>query len=209
MPVRLFVGNLPYDATEAEVREFFSQAGTVTFVHLPVDRETGRPRGFAFVEFGERSQAENAINRFNNQPFKDRPLVVNEARARGEAGPSPRPAGGSSGPRPYSPSPRPYSPRPTSSWGSEPDEGEVKPSRATARNFGPDALPKHKRKIDKPEKGPKGPIKERGGGRFFGGLEDDDDGPEPIDDFAVGLEESRGRGTRVDRPKPGAERSLS
>ena len=191
MPVRLFVGNLPYDATEADVREFFSQAGTVSFVHLPVDRETNRPRGFAFVEFAERAQAEAAINRFNNQPFKDRPLVVNEARARGEAGPAPRPAGS----RPASTSPRPYSPRPfaprTSPWGPEPEEGELKPGRVTARNFGPDALPKHKRKTDKMEKGPKGPIKERGGGRFFGGLDEDEDtGIEPIDDFALGIEES-------------------
>ena len=62
---------------------------------------------------------------------------------------------------------------------------------ATARSFGPDALPKHKRKTDKIEKGPKGPIKERGGGRFFGGLDEDEDlGNEPIDDFAVGIEES-------------------
>lgn len=185
MPVRLFVGNLPYDATEADVREFFSQAGTVSFVHLPVDRETNRPRGFAFVEFAERAQAEAAINRFNNQPFKDRPLVVNEARARGEAGPSPRPA--SSGARPYSP--RPFTPRPSTPWGTEPEEGELKPGRVTARNFGPDALPKHKRKTDKIEKGPKGPIKERGGGRFFGGLDEDEDlGNEPIDDFAVGID---------------------
>jgi RNA recognition motif-containing protein len=187
LPVRLFVGNLPYDANEAEVREFFAQAGTVTFVHLPVDRETGRPRGFAFVEFAERAQAESAISRFNNQPFKDRPLVVNEARARGEAGPSPRPP--SSSPRPSSGPPRGFSPRPSTSWGGDTDEVEMKPGRAAARNFGPDALPKHKRKIDKPEKGPKGPIKERGGSRFFGGLdEDEDSGNEPIDDFAVGLD---------------------
>jgi hypothetical protein len=67
----------------------------------------------------------------------------------------------------------------------------VKPSRAAARNFGPDALPKHKRKTDKMEKGPKGPIKERGGGRFFGGLDEDEDlGNEPIDDFGVGIDAS-------------------
>ena len=57
MPVRLFVGNLPYDATEAEVKEFFSAAGTVSYVHLPVDRETNRPRGFAFVEYADRLEA--------------------------------------------------------------------------------------------------------------------------------------------------------
>jgi len=189
VPVRLFVGNLPYDATEAEVKEFFSAAGTVSYVHLPVDRETNRPRGFAFVEYADRAQAEDAIRRFNNQPFKDRPLVVNEARARGEAGPAPRPYT----PRPATSSPRPYTPRP--SWGGDTEEVELKPSRT--RVFGPDALPKHKRKTDnKPEKAsPKLPAKERGGGRYYGNMAsyEEDPGNEPIDDFATGEDLSGGQ----------------
>jgi len=82
MAVRLFVGNLPYNTTEAELREHFSAVGPLTYVHLPTDRESGKPRGFAFVEFNDRSQAEEAVQRFNNQLFKGRPIAVNEARAR-------------------------------------------------------------------------------------------------------------------------------
>src|SRR2546425_6618223 len=82
MPVRLFVGNLPYNATEAELREHFSEVGPISYLSLPTDRETGQPRGFAFVEFNDQAQAEEAIRRFNNQLFKGRPIAVNEARAR-------------------------------------------------------------------------------------------------------------------------------
>ena len=53
MPVRLFVGNLPYDATEEDIRAHFSTAGNVLNVFVPLDRETGRKRGFAFVEFND------------------------------------------------------------------------------------------------------------------------------------------------------------
>src|SRR5437588_9439065 len=105
MAVRLFVGNLPYDATEDEILQHFSSVGNLSYVSIPLDRETGKKRGFAFVEFADPQQAQAAIRQFNNQPFKGRPLAVNEARAR-EAGP--RPAGGF---RP-APGPRPGGPRP-------------------------------------------------------------------------------------------------
>src|SRR6267143_6326025 len=82
MAVRLFVGNLPYSATEAALREHFSSIGPLSYIYLPMDRETGKPRGFAFVEFSDRAHAEDAIRRFNNQPFMGRPLAVNEARER-------------------------------------------------------------------------------------------------------------------------------
>lgn len=65
MSIRLFVGNLSYQATEAEVREHFSGIGPVVFLHLPADRESGRPRGIAFVEFTDAVQAEAAIRRFH------------------------------------------------------------------------------------------------------------------------------------------------
>ena len=58
MSVRLFIGNLPYSATEAELREHLSTVGVPTSVVLPVDRETGRPRGFAFVDYADRAVAE-------------------------------------------------------------------------------------------------------------------------------------------------------
>src|SRR5215467_9968780 len=110
MSVRLFVGNLPYDATEDEIRQHFSTVGNLSYVSIPLDRETGRKRGFAFVEFADAQQAQEAIRQFNNQPFKGRALAVNEARAR-EAGPrpaGPRPVGGggfrpSFNPRPSAP----------------------------------------------------------------------------------------------------------
>src|SRR5205823_11211431 len=99
--VRLFIGNLPYAATEAELRTHLSNVGEPISVVLPVDRETGRPRGFAFVDYADRGVAEEAIKRFDQQPFKGRPLAVSEARPREERGPGgPRPGGGFGGPRP-------------------------------------------------------------------------------------------------------------
>ena len=87
MPVRLFVGNMPYGATEADLRSHFTAVAPPSQIVLPVDRETGRPRGFAFVEYQERSHAEEAIQRFNQQPFMGRPLSVSEARPREAGGP--------------------------------------------------------------------------------------------------------------------------
>src|SRR5919199_4138642 len=119
MPVRLFIGNLPYSATEAELREHLSTVGAPSSVVLPVDRETGRPRGFAFVDYADRGVAEEAIRKFDQVPFKGRGLAVSEARPREERGPGgPRPGGfggprpgGFSGPRPGGP-PGPGGPRP-------------------------------------------------------------------------------------------------
>src|SRR5262249_60136670 len=83
-----------------DLRGYFGTVAPPSQVVLPVDRETGRPRGFAFVEFVERSHAEQAIQKFNGQVFNGRPLAVSEARAREDRGPGgPRP-GGFSGPRP-------------------------------------------------------------------------------------------------------------
>jgi cold-inducible RNA-binding protein len=87
--VRLFVGNMPYGATDADLRSHFAQVGEPSQIVIPVDRETGRPRGFAFVEYLDRGLAEQAIERFNQQPFMGRSLSVSEARPREE-----RPAGG-------------------------------------------------------------------------------------------------------------------
>src|SRR3954452_21737894 len=115
MSVRLFIGNLPYNATEAEVREHLSSVGLPTSVVLPVDRETGRPRGFAFVDYAERAVAEEAIRKFDQSPFKGRGIAVTPARPREERGPGgpPRP-GGFGGPRPGGPGgfsgPRPGAP---------------------------------------------------------------------------------------------------
>src|SRR3954467_11441264 len=95
---------MPYGATEADLRAHFAGVGEPSQVVIPVDRETGRPRGFAFVEFLDRGMAEAAVTRFNQQPFMGRSLSVSEARPREERGPggfTPRPPGGGfGGPRP-------------------------------------------------------------------------------------------------------------
>jgi RNA recognition motif-containing protein len=157
---------------------------------IPVDRETGRPRGFAFVEFLDRTIAEQAIERFNQQPFMGRTLSVSEARPREERGPSGfRPGGGASGGGGFG-GPRPMGggfggPRPSGPGGFRSGPPGSAPS-IPGKNFGP---PKKKsasseKRWEAKERGPKGPIKERYTGRM-GGLYDDpnDDPLTPPEDF--------------------------
>lgn len=188
MSVRLFIGNLPYAASEPELREHLSSVGEPTQIVLPVDRETGRPRGFAFVDYADRAVAEAAISRFDQQPFKGRPLAVSEARPREErpAG-APRP-GGYGGP-PRTGAPGGYAPRP-SGWAPRPAEGGGGGSAPgqRSRNFGPDAPPKNKRKAPRKDgdRGPKGPIKERPVSRLYENDEDwRNDKDEDLDDVAT------------------------
>lgn len=78
---KLFVGNLPYQASEAELRDWFSQAGfNADSVTIMMDRFSGQPRGFGFAEFGNDDEADRAIAACNGQDFLGRSLVVNEAR---------------------------------------------------------------------------------------------------------------------------------
>jgi len=77
---KLYVGNLPFQTEEAELETLFGQAGTVQTVSVVRDRDTGRARGFAFVEMSNDTEAQNAIERFNDQPFGGRNLTVNVAR---------------------------------------------------------------------------------------------------------------------------------
>src|ERR1700744_6275270 len=76
---KIYVGNLPFSATDAEVRELFAQHGTVESVSLITDRDTGRPRGFGFVEMS-RADASRAIQNLNGKKIGGRPLRVNEAQ---------------------------------------------------------------------------------------------------------------------------------
>ena len=201
MAVRLFVGNMPYGATEADLRSHFAPVGEPSHVVIPVDRDTGRPRGFAFVEFMDRAVAEAAVQRFNQQPFMGRSLSVSEARPREERPGGFRPGGGGGGfggPRPAGPGgagggggfsgPRPGGgfggPRPGGPGGGFRPGGPGAPGGAQApnRNFGP---PKKKsnaseKRWENKERGPRGPIKERYTGRL-GGLDDlpSDDSLEP------------------------------
>ena len=82
MSSRLYVGNLSFNSTAETIREAFSQHGTVTDLHVVTDRESGRPRGFAFVTMGDDAQASAAISAMNGVMLDGRPLRVNEAEAR-------------------------------------------------------------------------------------------------------------------------------
>jgi len=82
---RLYVGNLPFDASDADVRTAFEAFGTVYDVSLVTDRDTGRPRGFGFVEM-DADAANAAIEGLNNKDFGGRDLTVNEARERNSGG---------------------------------------------------------------------------------------------------------------------------
>jgi RNA recognition motif-containing protein len=177
LAVRLFVGNLAYSTTEADLRTYFGTIAPPSQVVLPVDRETGRPRGFAFVEYQDRAHAEQAIQKFNGQPFAGRPLAVSEARAREDRGPGgpPRPGGFSGPPRPGGFS----GPRPSGGGGFSGGGGgfggpRFDPGSAAprgARNFGPDAKPMRggmnaKAKKKEAER-PRGPIPMKVTGRSF------------------------------------------
>ena len=89
MDNKLYVGNLSYDTTEERLRTLMSQAGTVESVDMIKDRDTGRPKGFAFVTMSTQAEAEKAISMFNGKSVDDRELKVNIARPREE-----RPRGG-------------------------------------------------------------------------------------------------------------------
>ena len=80
MIVKLFVGNLSFQATEEDVRELFQHAGPVGSVRIVTDQFTGRSRGFGFVEMATREEAVEAIKMLNGRLFRDRHLVVDEAR---------------------------------------------------------------------------------------------------------------------------------
>ena len=86
MTKKLYVGNLAYSTTEEQIRELFSQAGEITEVALITDRETGRPKGFGFVEMATEEGSQEAIRRFNGYTLGNRTLTVNEARPREERG---------------------------------------------------------------------------------------------------------------------------
>lgn len=92
---KLYVGNLPFSATDDAVRNLFSKYGTVEKVSLITDRETGRPRGFGFVEMSN-ADASRAMQALNGADFEGRPLKVNEAQDRERSG-----GGGRGGPRRY------------------------------------------------------------------------------------------------------------
>src|SRR5262245_20155475 len=163
---------------------------------MPVDRETGRPRGFAFVEFADRAVADQIIKRFDAQPFMGRNLAVSEARAREDRPPGSRPPGGGfggprppgggfGGPRPPGGGPGGFGgPRPAGRGFGGPRPGGPRaapPSwarRDPSANLGPPGPPRRARgkKGQHQEHRPRGPIKEKTGGRIYDvdDLEDDE-----------------------------------
>ena len=181
MPSRVFVGNLPYDATEGEIREHFSEAAPVSRVFMPLDRETGRPRGFAFVEFAETEHADLAIQKLHQKTFKDRPLVVNEAR------PSEgRPSGGVRPSGPSGAGATPFRPQPRSGVGGQPSLGSA------PRNASPSRSRRRGGKRPSWDEAPKKePIQEVRRAQMFGGNEDIEEDEEEIEfeNFATSLPE--------------------
>ena len=97
MPSKVFVGNLNFNTTKEEVQSLFSQIGELRDVFLPIDRESGRKRGFAFVEFTSDEDAQKAIEKFNGYDLGGRPLRVNAAEDRPRGSGGPRPPGGGGG----------------------------------------------------------------------------------------------------------------
>ena len=84
--MRIYVGNLSYSVSPDTLEQLFTSHGTVEEVHMPTDRETGRPRGFAFVTMPNASEGQAAIEALNGTDLEGRSLNVNEARPRGEGG---------------------------------------------------------------------------------------------------------------------------
>jgi RNA recognition motif-containing protein len=219
LAVRLFIGNLPYSASEADLRAHFASVAEPSHVAMPVDRETGRPRGFAFVEFADRALAEEVIRKFDAQPFQGRPLAVSEARAREDR--PPRPPGGGFAPRPggggggFS-GPRPGGfggPRPGGAGfgGPRPGPGGMPGGpggRDRSANFGPPAPPRRLRgkKTTQQEHKPRGPIKERTGGRIYAVDDLDDDSTVEIDDVATRAKDADDSPVEIDEVATPGER---
>ncbi|MBM4060413.1 MAG: RNA-binding protein [Planctomycetes bacterium] len=157
MGKRLYVGNLPYDADEASLREAFEQDGRVVeSVHIVLDRDTQRPRGFAFVELATEEQARQAIEALNGTMLGTRQLRVTEAEDRRPSGPG---AARSSGGAPAA------------------GGGSARADAPRGNRFGPDARPRHERA---PERRPQrrrgeGEEEDFGGRRGHRRFDDDEE----------------------------------
>ncbi len=97
--MNIYVGNLAYSVTQEELQEAFGSFGRVSSVKIIIDRETGNPRGFAFVEMPDNAEAQKALEGMNGFQLQGRALSVNEARPRAPGGPGGGGGGGFGGPR--------------------------------------------------------------------------------------------------------------
>ena len=188
MGTRLFVGNLSYNVTELELKEAFTSEGIeVRSVRLACERETGRPRGFAFVETATDDGAKQSIEKLGGRLVQGRALIVEEAQARPAPG-GPRP-GGPGGVPPRFGNPRPPGGPPSPGGGAPRFSGTAGASPGLQRNFGPprpptDSAGGHDRasgkvegRRERPEKKrssrPKPEERERGNWRWKGVLDED------------------------------------
>ena len=171
MGTRLFIGNLSYNVTEQELREAFTTEGIeLRSVRVALDRETGRPRGFAFVETANDEGAKASIEKLSGRILQGRPIIVEEAQAKpagprpgGFGGPRPPGSGGFGGPRPPGgPSGPGGPPRGPGGPGGGPGMGPPRPGGGPPRDFGPPRGPGGFR----PGVDARGPA---GGGRSEGG----------------------------------------
>lgn len=176
MGKRLYVGNLPYDTDEATLRSLFGQDGrTVERVNVVVDRETQRPRGFAFVDLATDAEAQQAVRALDGTMLGTRQLRVTEAedrRSPGGHGPGMgRPTGGPRDRAPYSAGTGIGSPAP------RPAGADMPAGAARAHRFGPDSKPKHERQDAKkaPRRRGGDDVEEDFGGRRGSRRFDDDD----------------------------------
>jgi len=175
MGKRLYVGNLPYDADEAALRAAFAKDGrAVERVHIVIDRETQRPRGFAFIEMATEEQARQAIATMDGTVLGTRQLRVTEAEDRRPAGP-----GGPGGLRTVAPPrqdrPEAGSPRPSDN-GAPRSAGD---DFGRVNRFGPDARPKREREQElrraHPRRRVEGEDEGRGGRRGNSRFDDDEE----------------------------------
>ena len=161
MGKKMFVGGLPYEVTESQLKTIFAACGTVVSAKVIMDRETGRSKGFGFVEMATDAEAAAAIAKLNNSPVGERRMFVNEARPM-----EPRAPG--SGPRPGGPSPRP------GGFGGGAPTFE-KPNYGDRPSFGPDKKGFHERK-KKYEERKSGHEGGKPKGKGFGGKKGKNDG---------------------------------
>jgi RNA recognition motif-containing protein len=169
MGKKMFVGGLPYEIDEAKLRELFGPYGKVVGAKVIMDRETGRSKGFGFVEMSTDDEAKAATDKLNNSVLGERKIFVNEARPM-----EPR-APGSFGPKPGGSGPRPsFGDKP--SFGPPPFGDSAKGGYGDKRrNFGPDKKSGGKKNYEKKgERG--GPPKGGFGGKKKGRHDDDGDG---------------------------------
>jgi len=188
MGTRLFVGNLSYNVTELELKEAFTSEGIeVRSVRLACERETGRPRGFAFVETATDDGAKQSIEKISGRMLQGRAVVVEEAQARPAPGGA-RPGGPGPSGFPRFGGPRPQGGPPGAGGGPPRFSGPAAPSSGPPRSFGPPRPPseaggfdrtkgKPEGRRERPEKKrssrPKPEERERGNWRWKGVLDED------------------------------------